>query len=258
MDIDFGRRARDYGVHRAAFPAELWTRLERFGLGGAGQRVLDLGTGTGFVARALAKRGAQVVAVDRSEAMLAEAARLDTEAGVTVRYLASRAEETGLEGASFDAIVCGQAWHWFDRARAAAEARRLLAPRGLLAICHLDWIALDQNLPAATEALIARDNPAWAQLGLAAGDGLYGGWLADLSRAGFAALETLSFDVALRYTHEGWRGRVRASAGVGASLSPEAVDRFDAALAALLARDFPADPLLVPHRVFAAIARRPD
>ncbi len=79
----------------------------------------------------------------------------------------------------------------------------------------------------------------------------------NLARGGFIGLESFSYDVEQPYSHEAWRGRVRASAGIGASLAPEEVTAFDAEHAALLAANFPADPLTVLHRVFAVIARRP-
>jgi hypothetical protein len=50
---------------------------------------------------------------------------------------------------------------------------------------------------------------------------------------------------------------VRASAGVGASLSPEAVERFDADLARLLCDRFPGDAVDTPHRVFAVVGTGP-
>jgi hypothetical protein len=87
--------------------------------------------------------------------------------------------------------------------------------------------------------------------------GIYPQWFRDLTEAGYSALQSFSFDVAVPYTHEAWRGRVRANARVGASLPSEQVPRFDAALGALLAERFPANPLSVPHRVFALIATRP-
>ena len=107
---------------------------------------------------------------------------------------------------------------------------------------------------AASEELIRRHNPAWDLHG---GTGLYPAWLADAALAGFGEIETFSFDVAVPYSHEAWRGRIRASAGVGGSLAAEAVARFDRELAALLARAFPEDPLSVPHRAFALIAHAP-
>jgi hypothetical protein len=52
-------------------------------------------------------------------------------------------------------------------------------------------------------------------------------------------------------------GRIRASAGVGGAMQPEAIARFDTELAALLDARFPEEPLTVPHRVFAIWARSP-
>ena len=55
----------------------------------------------------------------------------------------------------------------------------------------------------------------------------------------------------------GWVGRIRASAGVGASLPPEQVERFSEELHALLAGRGEPDPLTVPHRVWAVAATKP-
>ncbi len=254
MEISFGRTAADYGRHRAGFPDALYDRLGAFGVGAAAQRLLDLGTGTGALGRGFALRGCRVTGLDPSPELLAEARRLDGEAGVETRYVVGRAEETGLETASFEVVSAGQCWHWFDRPAAAAEIRRLLVPGGRLVLAHFDWIPLPGNVVAATEALIEAHNPDWTMGG---GTGLHPEELADVAIAGFGDIETFSFDVAVPYRHEDWRGRIRASAGVGASLPPEAVARFDLALAALLAERFPDDPLAVPHRCFALVCRAP-
>ena len=78
---------------------------------------------------------------------------------------------------------------------------------------------------------------------------MYPLWTLDVAEAGFDRLETFSFDVKVPYSHDAWRGRIRASAGVAASLPPDAVAAFDLELAALLEQDFPGQPLGVPHRV---------
>jgi len=262
-DVDFGKTARDYGRHRAGFPDAFFARLSSFGLGRAGQRILDLGTGTGTIARGLARRGSTVTGLDRSIAMMAEAQRLDAEAGVHIDYIAAPAEATGLADASFDAVTAGQCWHWFDRAAAAREARRLLVGDGLLVIAHFDWVARSGNLVERTDRLIRAHNPGWpyaptwpyAQV--SDGTGLYPRWLDDVAEAGFIGIETFSFDVLVPYSHEGWRGRLRANAGIGAALTRAAIGRFDAELAQILAADFPAEPLEVPHRVWAVVCRSP-
>jgi hypothetical protein len=86
---------------------------------------------------------------------------------------------------------------------------------------------------------------------------LYPLYLPLLAQAGFFDLETFSYDINAPYSPEAWRGRIRASAGVSASLPPAEVQTFDTALAELLAERFPGEKLLIPHRVFAIVARAP-
>ncbi len=252
--VDFGKTAADYGKHRQGFPEELFRRLRAFNIGLPGQRVVDLGTGTGTVARSLALAGCRLTGIDPAAPMLEQARALDAAAGVSIDYIAGRAENTGLPAASFDLVTAGQCWRWFDRVAAAREVMRLLVPGGALAILTFDWIPLPGNVVAATEALIEKHNPSWLFGGAY---GIHGQWTIDTGTAGFVAHESFSFDLPAWYTHEAWRGRIRASAGVGASLPPEAVAAFDAEHAAMLARDFPEDPIAVPHRTWALVCRKP-
>ena len=64
MEVDFGRTAADYARHRAGFPEELFERLAARGIGRAGPRILDLGSGTGSLAPEAA------IAFDRALAAL--------------------------------------------------------------------------------------------------------------------------------------------------------------------------------------------
>ncbi len=254
LRADFGKTAEDYGRHRAGFPNEFFERLAAMGIVRSGIRALDLGTGTGTIARGLALRGCDVTALDRSEPLMEQAREMDREAQVAVNYVVAPAEETGLDAATFDLITAGQCWHWFDRPRAAAEARRLLNAGGRLVIGHFDWIPIPGNVSDVTEKLIEKHNPKWKMGG---GVGMYPQWMAGLYEAGFRRLQTFSFDIDASYSHEAWRGRIRASAGVGASLTPAAVAKFDDELRAVLAERFAGDPMPVLHRVFAAIGIAP-
>jgi len=186
--------------------------------------------------------------------MLAQAREIDRAAGIEIDYREARAEDTGLTDGSADVVAAGQCWHWFDRPAATREAARVLRADGRMLIAHFDWIPLPGNLARATEELIEAHNPSWRLGNLC---GIHPRWLRDLGEAGFRDIETFSYDVEVPYTPEAWRGRIRASAGVGASLAPDQVTRFDRELAALLADRFPSAILSIPHRVFAVIARPP-
>jgi ubiquinone/menaquinone biosynthesis C-methylase UbiE len=254
MKIDFGKTAADYGRHRAGFPDEFFERLFAAGFLKPTCSVLDIGTGTGTVARGLAQRGCNATGLDPSAPLLAEARRIDAEAGITsIQYVEGRAEALPFADSTFDVVTAGQSWHWFGRTQAAAEAYRVLKKGGRIVIAHFDWVPLAGNVVDATERLIMRHNPQWQMEG---GTGIHPAWLADVAIAGFSGIETFSFDVGIPYTHEGWRGRIRASAGVAAALPAVRVAQFDADLADLLANEFPEDPLIVPHRVWALVATR--
>ncbi len=250
--VDFGRTSDDYARYRAGFPDDFFTRLHGHDVGVAGQRVLDLGAGTGTVSRGLAARGCRVTALDPAWPQLREARRLADDAGVALGLVVARAEALPLADASFDVVTAGQCWHWFDRPAVAAEIRRVLVGRGYLLIAHFDWLPSVGNVVQATEQLIERYNPDWHFGGAT---GFYPQWVPGFIEAGFTDVETFSFDRDVPYSHEGWRGRTRASAGVGGSLSAADVARFDEELAQLLAERFPSEPLAVPHRLFAIVAR---
>jgi len=254
MRVDFANTAADYARHRTGFPDTLFDRLAAHGIGRPGQSVVDLGTGTGGLARGFAQRGARVTGIDRAPELLEEARRLDREADVTIEYRRAPAEATGLPDACADVVSAAQCWHWFDRGTAMREVARLLRPHGCLVIVHFDWIPVAGSLAEATERLIKSYNWRWR---LGGGNGMHPRWLTELGNAGYQALESFSYDAEVRYTPDAWRGRVRATAGVGASLSARRVEAFDRALASLLATRYPEGALAVTHRVFAVLARRP-
>ncbi len=256
--IDFGVAADDYARHRQGPPDELFDRLAAwYGIGVAGQDVVDVGTGTGVVARELSARGARATGIDPSPALLAQAAQLAAASRLEVVWRHATAEDTGLEAATADVVTACQAWHWFDRPRAAAEAHRILRPGGAIAILHFDWLPVPGSAVELTLSIVARHRAGapppideWF-----AHSGVYPYWGDDLAVAGFTGIEHMGFDVAPRYSREAWRGRMRASALVS-TMAPAARAAFDDDLARALAMGF-ADPVDMPHRVFAVIARTP-
>lgn len=253
--VDFGLTAKDYARHRTGFPDSLFKRLLEYGIGIEGQRIVDIGTGTGSLARGFAKQGSHVIGIDPSESLLEQAKLLDKEEGVEVVYRVGVAEDTGLDSSFANVVSAGQCWHWFEGEKAAKEAVRILQFDGKIVITHFDWLPLSGNIVEETETLISKHNPKWNMGG---GIGIYPQWLVDLGEAGFVNLQTFSFDIDVPYKPDDWRGRIRASAGVGASLSPEEVEIFDSALANLLAEKFPSKIIEIPHRVWTVIGENAE
>lgn len=249
---NFGAAASDYATHRAGFPDSLFERLATLGVGVNGERVADVGAGTGTLGRGFARRGCRVTAIDPDARMLEQARRLNAEAGVNINDRVGMAEALPFDDGALDIVAAGQCWHWFDPQAAAREFARVTRPGGRVVVAHFDWLPLP-GVVMATEALIVAHNPAWRMGG---GNGIHVESLPHLSAAGFGSFEMFAYDLDVTYTPEAWRGRIRASAGVGASLSAEGVRAFDAALERLLAERFPGPSLTVPHRVFALVGAR--
>lgn len=246
---EFGRAAADYGAHRAGFPDSIFERFVEFEIGQAGQTVVDLGTGTGTLARGFARRDCTVIGIDPDSRMTDQAAQLDRASGIQVEYVTATAESTSLSSSIADVVVAGQCWHWFDRPRAVREVIRVLKQHGKIVIAHFDWLPLSGNVVEATEQLIERFNPQWH---LGGGSGEYPHWIPDLIEAGVENIQTFSYDLDVPYTPAAWRGRIRASAGVVA-MDSEAAAAFDTELAEVLANQFLSSTLQVPHRIFAIV-----
>ncbi len=125
----FGAQAGAYAAERPDYPeAAIRWALEPV-LGGAPPRVLDLAAGTGKLTSGILRHTEDLVAVEPDAAMLAELRR-----GLPgVRALAGAAERIPLGDSSVDAVLVGQALHWFDLDRAMPEMARVLRPGGVLA-----------------------------------------------------------------------------------------------------------------------------
>ena len=147
----FGSVAADYAALRPGYPPEAVAFLLG-ALGGRPRRVLDLGAGTGLLTDVVVAAGHEVVAVDPSVPMLEQLrGRLPQ-----VETAEGRAEAIPLPDASVDAVVAGQAAHWFDPGATAAELRRVLRPGGVVGLI---WNTRDQRVPwvAALDGLLAAE-----------------------------------------------------------------------------------------------------
>jgi SAM-dependent methyltransferase len=248
--IDWSRVGRDYSLYRSNYPDRFFDVLRSLGVGLHGQRILDLGTGVGFLALRFAHQGARVIGIDIAEGQIEEARRRADAAGVSVAFLIGQAEHTGLPSEAFDAITASQAWLYFDAPRAIAEVKRLLKPDGVLATSHLCWLPRQDRIARATEELVLRYNPRWTGADWAGEVPLMPTW----AEGHFRLRGTFVFDEAMPFTRESWRGRIRACRGVGATLADDEVAQFDREHDALL-RAITTDPFSILHRIDAHVLR---
>ena len=125
----FDELAEAYDRYRIGYAPEVYEALDEYGLVPGGH-VLDIASGTGLVANALAERGHRVTGIDISEPMLARArARVPGAVFVT-----GNAEALPFPNDTFDAAVSAQSFHWLDRDKALAEAVRVVRPGGIVAV----------------------------------------------------------------------------------------------------------------------------
>lgn len=129
--------ATDFDSLTDRYSTAIASRMLAIGQVGRSDRVLDLGTGTGLVARLAAKLGASVVGIDHSEGMLGRARLKAEQAGVAslASFEAMDAEALALEDASFDAAASLYVVRHLPNPQAAInELHRVLRPGGRLVI----------------------------------------------------------------------------------------------------------------------------
>jgi protein-L-isoaspartate O-methyltransferase len=122
-----------YDRARPRYPAELFDDLADLAHLRAGDRVLEIGPGTGQATVALAERGYDVVAVELG-AGLAAVARRNLARFPAVEVVTAPFEEWPLPPEPFRAVVAATAFHWLAQPLALERAAAALAPGGALAV----------------------------------------------------------------------------------------------------------------------------
>ncbi len=248
-DIDWGKTSEDYARFRPGPPPSLYKLLLSLEIGTPGQRVLDQGTGTGVFARQLAKQGCEVIGTDISLDQIKMAKQLSSQEKLgTIEFVISPAEINPFESASFDLITASQCFYYFDLKRWIPEAKRLLKPGGRVVITFFQWLPLEDEISGATEKLVLKHNPDWTAHSLDGKVSQFEDWFL----REFRQVALLVYDEEIEFTREVWRGRIRALRGIGASLSPEAVAKFDLEHDELLKNKY-GDRFIIPHRVVTRV-----
>ncbi|SEL73810.1 class I SAM-dependent methyltransferase [Parapedobacter koreensis] len=129
----FSSRVEDYVKYRPHYPAEVIAFLqETYGLAD-GHVIADIGSGTGISAELFLKKGYTVIGVEPNQPMREKSIQL-LQGYPRFTALDGTAENIPLADQAVDAILSGQAFHWFDRRKAKSEFKRILKANGFVVL----------------------------------------------------------------------------------------------------------------------------
>ena len=158
--FNWGRTSGDYAKYRDIYPARFYDKLRELGIGLPGQRVLDLGTGTGVLPRAMQRSGARFTGADISPEQIAMARALSQ--GMEIDYIVSSAEDIDFPPHSFVVVTACQCFWYFDRAVVLPKLHRALKPGGRLAVLSMIWMPGRSKILRGSKRLVLKYNPKWS------------------------------------------------------------------------------------------------
>lgn len=144
----FDSAAERYDRARPPYPRQLFDDLAVMAELGGGDRILEIGPGTGIATVPLAERGYQIVAVELG-AELAAVARRRLAPHANVEVVVAPFEDWPIPNEPFDAVVSATAFHWIDPEVRLTKSAQALRPGGSLAIIET------RRVPVGDERLLA-------------------------------------------------------------------------------------------------------
>ena len=248
--IDWGKTSQDYDRYRPGPPDSFYRKLQALDIGLPGQNLLDIGTGTGLLARRFSSQLAEVSAIDISAGQIEMARAAASREGLTVEFKVSSAEALPFPDNSFDVVTANQCWLYFDLSRVIPEVCRVLKTNGQLLVSHFSFMPHLDPVVRASEALVLKYNADWSG---ADWDGYippYPRW----AREHFDLTGLFVYDEQIPFSRDSWRGRMRALRGIAASLSEDQVSAFDKEHEVLLS-DIASTQFDIWHRIHAHVFR---
>ena len=222
--FDWGKTSEYYAKYRDIYPEEFYRKVADRGLCIKGQKVLDLGTGTGVLPRNMYKYGADWIGTDISEEQIEQAKKLAYESDMDIEFKTVSAENIDFLADTFDVITACQCFFYFDHEKIAPELHRVLKKDGKLVILYMAWLPFEDEIAGKSERLIQKYNPAWT----GGGETKRPVIIPEVMNDYFDLIDHEEYELKVPFTKESWHGRMIACRGVGASLSPENLASWEA------------------------------
>lgn len=245
--FDWGRTSEEYAKYRDIYPEEFYKKITDRGLCINGQKVLDLGTGTGVLPRNMYRFGAKWTGTDISEEQIGQAKRLASMKNMDIDFRAVATERIDFSDSSFDVVTACQCFWYFDHEKVMPMLARILKNDGRLVVLYMAWLPHEDKIAGASEELVLKYNPRWS----GAGETMHPIWIPEVAYDFFEMEYHEEYDVRVPFTRDSWHGRMFACRGVGASLDKEELAAWEKEHRKLLKRIAP-DSFEVKH--YAAIA----
>lgn len=246
--IDWGKTSRDYARYRPGPPESFYKKLAALDVGLKGQHILDLGTGTGVLARQFAKQNCHVKGTDISEEQILMARSLAKEENLNIDFSVNAAESIHFPENSFDVITANQCFLYFDKNKITPLIIKLLNTKGVFVTSHFSWMPFLDPIAKASEELILQHNPQWTAHSYKGEiPPIHSGLESHFRLKGF-----FYYDEPIKFTRDSWKGRIRACRGIGAALNDDEVQLFDSEHDRLL-KDLAPDEFSILHRIDAHI-----
>lgn len=242
--FDWGLASKEYAEFRDIYPEEFYKRIVDLGYCIKGQKVLDLGTGTGVLPRNMYKYGAEFTGADISENQILYAKKLSEAAGMHIQYIALPAEKLAFPKESFDVVTACQCFMYFDKKVILPKIHSFLKDNGHFLVLFMAWLPFESEIAKRSEELILKYNPDWSGKGMTRYELKEPEWCKNL----FTVSNAINYDVDVAFTRESWHGRMIACRGMGASSLPkEKIDAFSAEHIAFL--NTVPERFTIPHYV---------
>ena len=225
----------------------------KLGLCKDGQRVLDIGTGTGVLPRNMYGYGAKWTGTDIAENQIQQAKKLAAKNHMDIDFFVCKAEEVNFPDETFDVITACQCIWYPDHKITAPKFTRILKSGGKFLILYMGWLPFEDKIAGKSEEIILKYNPKWT----GCGDIVHPVWVPDEYLEYFTLVSQEEFRVDVLFTREAWHGRMRACRGVGASMSSEELMKWDEEHWQMLMNDVP-EKFHIKHYISIAELERKE